>query len=118
MSHTLESRAPMEHSAGSVGTAGPLFWLSDEAWAAIEPRLPQNQRGAKRADDRRVISGVVHVLRNGQQWKDCPSSYGPAATIYTRWRRWNLNGTWRRILSVLPEGEAVVGWSGRALRTA
>ena len=40
-----------------------LFWLSDEAWAAIEPHLPQNQPGARRVDDRRVISGIVHMLR-------------------------------------------------------
>lgn len=35
-----------------------LFWSSDEAWAAIEPHLPKNQSGARRVDDRRVISGV------------------------------------------------------------
>ncbi|MFO7477995.1 MAG: IS5/IS1182 family transposase, partial [Methyloceanibacter sp.] len=33
-----------------------LFWLSDEAWSAIEPCLPNNQPGARRVDDRRVIS--------------------------------------------------------------
>ena len=40
--------------------AGALFWLSDEAWSAIEPHLPKNQPGARRVDDRRVISGIVH----------------------------------------------------------
>ena len=44
---------------------GDLFWLSDEAWAAIEPHLPKNQPGARRVDDRRVISGIVHVLKSG-----------------------------------------------------
>ncbi len=42
--------------------AGALFWLSDAAWAAIEPHLPKNQPGARRVDDRRVISGIVHML--------------------------------------------------------
>jgi hypothetical protein len=41
--------------------AKALFWLSDEAWAAIEPHLPRNQPGARRVDDRRVISGILHV---------------------------------------------------------
>ena len=41
------------------------FWLSDEAWAAIEPHLPNNQPGARRVDDRRVISGILHVLKTG-----------------------------------------------------
>ena len=44
-----------------------LFWLSDEAWAAIEPHLPQNQPGARRVDDRRVISGIVHSCDDGLQ---------------------------------------------------
>lgn len=35
-----------------------LFWLSDEAWAAIEPHLPKNQPGARRVDDRRVATSA------------------------------------------------------------
>lgn len=54
-----------------------LFWLSDEAWSAIEPHLPKNQPGARREDDRRVISGIVHVLKVGCRWCDCPAEYGP-----------------------------------------
>ena len=42
-----------------------LFWLSDEAWAAIEPHLPKNQPGARRVDDRQVISGIIHMLKRG-----------------------------------------------------
>ena len=41
------------------------FWLSDRQWAVIEPLLPSNQPGARRTDDRRVISGIVNMLRNG-----------------------------------------------------
>ena len=50
-----------------------LFWLSDEAWAGIEPHLPKNQPGARRVDDRRVISGIIHVLKVGCRWCDCPA---------------------------------------------
>ncbi len=80
-----------------------LFWLSDEAWAAIEPQLPRNQRGPRRVDDRRVISGIVHILRGGGRWQDCPSDYGPAPTIYSRWRRWSRTGIGPRILATLGE---------------
>ena len=45
------------------------FWLSDRAWAAIEPLLPTNQPGARRLDDRRVISGIIHVLRIRCRWE-------------------------------------------------
>ena len=42
-----------------------LFWLSDQAWAAIEPHPPRNQPGGRRVDDRGVISGVLHVPEGG-----------------------------------------------------
>src|SRR3954462_708355 len=51
-----------------------LFWLSDEQWERIEPHLPTDVRGVERADDRRVISGIVHVLKSGCRWCDCPST--------------------------------------------
>jgi putative transposase len=54
-----------------------LFWLSDEQWKRIEPRLPRDVRGVERVDDRRVISGIVHVLKSGCRWCDCPPEYGP-----------------------------------------
>ncbi len=41
------------------------FWLSDEQFARLEPLLPTDTRGKPRVDDRRVISGIVHVLKSG-----------------------------------------------------
>src|SRR5690554_1018011 len=80
-----------------------LFWLSDEAWVAIEPHLPKNQPGARRVDDRRVISGIIHMLKCGGRWADCPGEYGPSTTIYNRWNRWSRRGIWARILAALTE---------------
>ena len=64
-----------------------LFWLSDEAWAAIEPHLPRGKPGKPRVDDRRVISGILHVLKVGCRWRDVPCEYGPPTTIYNRYNR-------------------------------
>jgi len=50
-----------------------LLWLDDHQWQQIEPHLPTDVRGKERADDRRVISGILHVLRSGCRWKDCPA---------------------------------------------
>jgi transposase len=50
-----------------------LFWLSDEQWSAIEAHLPKNQPEARRVDDRRMISGIFHVLKSGCRWIDCPA---------------------------------------------
>jgi transposase len=78
-----------------------LFWLDDRAWAVIEPHLPKNQPGARRVDDRRVISGILHVLKTGCRWQDCPAEYGPATTIYNRFNRWSRRQLWSRILDAL-----------------
>ena len=65
---------------------GRLFWLSDQQWAVIEPLLPRNKGGARRVDDRRVISGIIHVLKVGSRWCDCPADYGPSTTVYNRFK--------------------------------
>jgi len=46
-----------------------LFWLSGEEWGRLEPLLPKGRRGARRVDDRRVISGIVHMLGSGARWR-------------------------------------------------
>lgn len=79
------------------------YWLDDASWAVIEPHLPHNQPGARRVDDRRIISGIVHVLRSGCRWKDCPSAYGPHTTVYNRWNRWCGRGIWLRIFHALAD---------------
>src|SRR6185503_10112734 len=71
-----------------------LFWLSDEQWERIEPHLPTDVRGVERQDDRRVISGIIHVLKSGCRWCDCPPEYGPHTTIYNRFARWAERGIW------------------------
>jgi transposase len=74
-----------------------LLWLSDDAWAAIEPHLPRGKPGKPRVDDRRVISGILHVLKTGCRWRDCPAKYGPHTTIYNRYNRWSKRRIWQRI---------------------
>src|SRR4029077_11290049 len=77
------------------------FWLDDRQWAAIERVLPKNQSGAHRKDDRRVISGIIHVLKVGCRWQDCPALYGPPTTIYNRFHRWSGRGIWRQLFAAL-----------------
>src|SRR5947208_5329449 len=78
-----------------------LYWLSDQEWGRIEPLLPKGRRGAHRVDDRRVISGVLHMLRSGARWRDCPPDYGPYTTIYNRFNRWSKRGHWQAIFEAL-----------------
>ena len=84
-----------------------LFRLSDAQWAAIEPQLPKNQPGARRVDDRRVISGIIHVLKTGCRWCDCPPEYGPSTTIYNRFSRWSRRRFWAKLVEALAGAGAI-----------
>ena len=64
-----------------------LFWLSDAQFAKIAPHLPTDTRGKPRVDDRRVISGIIQVLKSGGRWIDAPAAYGPRKTLYNRFVR-------------------------------
>ena len=83
------------------------FWLSGRAWSIIEPLMPTNQPGARRVDDRRVISGIIHVLQSGCRWKDCPAVYGPSTTIYNRFNRWSSKRLWQKIFAALVEAAEI-----------
>jgi transposase len=86
-----------------------LYWLSDSEWVKIEPLLPRGRRGAHRVDDRRVISGIIHMLKSGARWRDCPPTYGPYTTIYNRYHRWSLQGVWFAIFQALTGSSGVYG---------
>ena len=68
-----------------------LYWLTDEQMARLGPFFPKSH-GRPRVDDRRVLSGIIFVNRNGLRWRDAPRDYGPAKTLYNRWKRWSDKG--------------------------
>jgi len=77
------------------------FWLSDAQFSRLEPLLPKKVRGVPRVDDRRVISGIIHVLKSGLMWRDAPTVYGPPKTLYNRFIRWSKAGVFDRIFATL-----------------
>ena len=68
-----------------------LFWLTDDQMARLEPFFPKSH-GKPRVDDRRVLSGIIFINRNGLRWRDAPAVYGPHKTLYNRWKRWSDKG--------------------------
>ena len=54
-----------------------LFLLSEAQMRRIEPFFPLSH-GIPRVDDRRVISGIVFVIKNGLRWRDAPRDYASA----------------------------------------
>jgi transposase len=87
------------------------YWLTEAQLERIRPHFPR-PRGRPRIDDRRVISGIIHVIRNGLRWRDAPEIYGSHKTLYNRFVRWSRLGIFDRISSGLvssgPEPDTVM----------
>jgi putative transposase len=77
-----------------------LFMLSKTQFNRIKPYFPLSH-GVPRVDDRRVISGIIYVIKNGLQWKDAPRGYGPHKTLYNRFVRWSRMGVFNKIFAEL-----------------
>ncbi len=89
------------------------YWLSEEQLAVLEPYFPLSH-GVPRVDDPltagdcaaicrecRVLSGIIHVLKRGLQWRDAPTEYGPHKTLYNRFVRWSKMGVFDHIFREL-----------------
>ncbi|WP_431880738.1 DISARM system phospholipase D-like protein DrmC [Micromonospora chalcea] len=75
---------------------GRRYELSDVEWEALSRYLPSAVTGGRpRVDDRRVLNGIVWKIRAGAAWRDVPARYGSWQSIYTRFRRWALDGTFQ-----------------------
>ncbi len=90
---------------------GDLILLPEAQMRQIEPYFPLSH-GVPGVDDRRVISGIVFVIRNGLRWRDAPPGYGPHKTIYNRFVRWSRLGVFNKIFAELARK---AGKSGRLM---
>ncbi|MFF6834716.1 transposase, partial [Streptomyces sp. NPDC012438] len=84
--------------------------LSDAEWAVLSRLLPSSgTAGRPRSDDRAVLNGIVWKLRTGSAWRDVPERYGSWQTLYTRFRRWALDGTFSRMLRAIQAEKDAAG---------
>ena len=88
-----------------------LFWLTDEQVERLRPFFPKSH-GKPRVDDRRVLSGIIFINRNGLRWRDAPKEYGPAKTLDNRWKRWSDKGVFARMM----EGLAFEGGEQKTIK--
>jgi transposase len=77
-----------------------LFWLTEEQVQRMSLHFLKS-RGVERVDDLKVLSGILHVIRNGLRWRDAPREYGPHKTLYNRFVRWTRAGVFNDIFSDL-----------------
>jgi transposase len=93
-------RSPDSLLEKSSGDMSDLFWLTEAQMERLRPFFPK-PHGKPRVDDRRVLSGIIFVNRNGLRWCDAPAAYGPTKTLYNRWKRWSDKGVFARMLMEL-----------------
>lgn len=96
--------------------------VPDELWERIEPLLPRYRRstqgGRPRVDRRRVLDGVLYVLRTGCQWKAAPQEFGSASTLHNYFQEWTQKGVFFRLWKgALREYDALEGidWGWQSL---
>ena len=82
------------------GQDAQSFLAYSEQIARLRPFFPKSH-GKPRVDDLRVLSGVIFINRNGLRWCDAPGEYGPAKTLYNRWKRWGDRGLLARMMQGL-----------------
>ena len=83
------------------------YELTDYEWGVIRPMLPNKPRGVPRVDDRRVLNGILWILRSGAPWHDLPEGFGPYTTCYNRFVRWRRAGVWDEIMDALTSAHDV-----------
>ncbi|MER5450531.1 IS5 family transposase [Streptomyces sp. NPDC002766] len=83
--------------------------LTDQEWDLLAPLIPRAVTGRPRVSDRQVINGMVYKIRTGISWRDLPERYGPWQTVYTRFRRYALDGVFTRALQQIQAGADAVG---------
>lgn len=74
-----------------------LQHLNEKLLKPLAPYFPKSH-GRPRVDDRRVLSGIIFINRNGLRWRDAPKEYGPHKTLYNRWKRWSEKGVFAQIM--------------------
>ncbi|MEU7298097.1 IS5 family transposase [Streptomyces exfoliatus] len=88
--------------------------LTDAQWERLEEVLPPIPKmGRPPRDRRQVFDGIWWRARTGSPWRDVPERYGPWETAYAVFRRWQIDGTWARVLQTLQvkaDAEGVLEW--------
>jgi len=90
------------------------YELTDEQWAKLEPLLPRGGVGRPWHDHRRVLNGILWVLRSGAPWRDVPERYGKFRSLHARFTKWRQDGTWDGLVEALQaelDDEGMLDWS-------
>ncbi len=84
---TLSAEREPQESTRRRWVIAQLFGLSKEQFDGIHPLFPK-ERGGKQVDDRKVLSGIIHVIQKGLRWVDAPAADDPHKTLYNCCHCW------------------------------
>jgi transposase len=88
----------------------PRHGLTDDQWELIEDVFPPPARtGRPPIDRRKVVDGVLWILRTGAPWRDLPEAIAKWGTVYDLFTKWNRDGTLDEILRRLQAAHVDVG---------
>src|SRR2546425_11981095 len=79
--------------------------LTDQQWAILEPLIPPARPGGRprTTDIREVINAILYLDRTGGQWRALPHEFPPWSTVWSYFRPWRNDGTWKRMHTALRE---------------
>ena len=89
--------------------------VTDEQWLVIQPLLPEGKghTGRPPRPPRRMLNGILWILRTGAPWRDLPEGYGPWRTVYGYFRSWRDAGVFERVLEAMQirlDAEGGIDW--------
>lgn len=73
--------------------------LSNGEWALIVPFIPPPKTGGRprSTDERRVVDGILYMVKTGCQWRLLPDAFPPWQTVYRFFAAWRQKGVWKKI---------------------
>ncbi len=82
--------------------------LTEQQWNLVNNILPPDpvrpdKRGRPWSDRRKVLDGVLWILRTGAPWKDLPGRYGPYQTVHRRYQNWVRSGVMEKVLLAIAQ---------------
>jgi transposase len=79
--------------------------LTNSQWERLQPLLPPQKpkTGRPAADHRRILNGILWIIRTGAPWRDVPEPYGSWQTIASRFYRWRKAGIWARLFAAVQQ---------------
>lgn len=106
----------------SSAVSRSFFEVPEALWKRIEPLLPKypvsREGGRPRLPLRKVVAGILYVLRTGCQWKAMPREFGSGSAIHSYFQEWAASGVFEKLWRMaLKEYDGLIGiqWQWQSL---